>query len=58
MNIGTNEREHPNSSPLNSPSAQHAATLAETQFKQVWSIVVAIVGVATSPYTWDYQQLV
>lgn len=37
MNIGTNERDHPNSSPLNSPAAGHqgSISLADTQLKQV-----------------------
>ena len=34
MNIGTNERDHPNSSPLNSPGG-HGLSLADTQIKQV-----------------------
>ena len=38
MNIGTNERDHPNSSPLHSPAGQGGGagiSLADTQIKQV-----------------------
>ena len=36
MNIGTNERDHPNSSPLNSPSPRQPSHMIAMEAKQVW----------------------